>query len=125
MQLPAARTDVDSSGARKCGGGGGRRARGGRGGVGSGRRRRWWRRLARRSRLRYSIYLFYCYKSTNTGGERWGAGGSGSGGDDAMLSRYSVYYLLYWYKSTNTRAEGEGEGEAATRKAQQVKKYKY
>jgi hypothetical protein len=43
---------------------------------------------------RYSLYLLYCYKSTNT--------------DAALLPetisrRFSVY-LLYWYKSTNTDA---------------------
>ena len=37
---------------------------------------------------RYSVYLLYWYKSTNSDARR------------------SAIYLLYWYKSTNSDAEG-------------------
>jgi hypothetical protein len=50
--------------------------------------------------MRYSVYLLYWYKSTNTHAS------------DALCleglaasMRYSVY-LLYWYKGANTAAEG-------------------
>jgi hypothetical protein len=50
--------------------------------------------------MRYSVYLLYWYKSTNTDAS------------DALCleglaasMRYSVY-LLYWYKGANTAAEG-------------------
>ena len=54
---------------------------------------------------RYSIYLLYWYKSTNTDTEA----GSQAGRRHA---RYSVY-VLYWYKSTNTDTEGASLGVAA------------
>ena len=40
--------------------------------------------------LRYSAYLLYWYKSTNT--------------DASGLNLRCPVYLLYWYKSTNTDA---------------------
>ncbi len=69
-----------------------------------------WRRSCARvlhfafASLRYSVYLLYSYKSTNTGAE--GAALYVRSVCTAARESHCVVYWLYSYKSTNTDAEG-------------------
>jgi hypothetical protein len=57
----------------------------------------------RQAAHRYSVYLLYWYKSTNTDAKLRTAPLCDAAQRVSCRLRYSVY-LLYWYKSTNTDA---------------------
>jgi hypothetical protein len=53
---------------------------------------------------RYSVYLLYWYKSTDTDARCSCMKSTGARGSHPMARRGTPIYLLYWYKSTNTDA---------------------
>jgi hypothetical protein len=55
---------------------------------------------------RCPVYLFYWYKSTNTGARE----GGNHGARERLLLYACPLYLLYWYKSTNTDAREAARG---------------